>query len=62
MKAILTLATLLFIVTSAVSSAALFLKEAYVLSAVLHIIAFVSLSLLIKSTGINVLNTETHAQ
>lgn len=62
MKAILTLATLLFIVTSAVSSAVLFLNEAFVLSAVLHIVAFVSLSLLIKSTGINVLNTEEHAQ
>jgi hypothetical protein len=62
MKVILTLAILLFIVTVAVSSLVLFLNEAYVLSAVLHVISFVSLSLLIKYTGINVLNTETHAQ
>jgi hypothetical protein len=58
MKAILTLVTLLFIVTFAVTSAVLYLNEAFVLSAVFHTISFFSLSLWIKSTGINLVNTE----
>jgi hypothetical protein len=61
MKAIFTFVTLLFIVTSAVSSAVLYLNEAFVLSAAMHIISFLSLSLWIRSADINFLNTEKHA-
>ena len=58
MKAILTLATLLFIVTTAVSSAALYLNENYILSGALCIVSIVSVALLIKSTGMNAINSE----
>jgi hypothetical protein len=58
MKAIFTFVALLFIVSSAVGSAVLYLNEAFVLSATLHVISFLSLSLWIKSTGINLIDTE----
>jgi hypothetical protein len=58
MKAIFTFATLVFIVVSAVGSAVLFLNNSFVLSAGLHIVSFLSLSLWIQSTGMNLFNTE----
>ena len=61
MKAIFTFVTLFFIVTTAVSSAVLYLNENYILSAALFIISFLSLTLWIKS-AMNVVNTEKHAQ
>jgi hypothetical protein len=62
MKAILTLVALLMIVTTAVGSAFLYLNDNYVTSGALVIICFLSLSLWIKSTGVNVVNSEKHAQ
>jgi hypothetical protein len=58
MKAILTFATLLFIATSAVSSAVLYLNGAFLFSAAMHVIAFLSLSLWINSAAVSGLNTE----
>jgi hypothetical protein len=62
MKAILTLAALLMIVTTAVGSAFLYLNDSYVSSGALFIICFSSLSLWIKSTGGNVVDSEKHTQ
>jgi NhaP-type Na+/H+ or K+/H+ antiporter len=62
MKAILTFATLLFIVATAVGSAFLYLNENYILSAALCIGSIISVALWIKSAGMNILNTEKHAQ
>jgi|GEM_PF-6932885 len=61
MKAILTFITLLFIVTTALSSAVLFLNENYVLSGSLCISTVLSVSLCINYSGVNVLDTENHA-
>jgi hypothetical protein len=58
MKAIFTLVALLIIVTTAVGSAFLYLNENYIMSGALFIICFLSLSLWIKSAGVNVVNTE----
>ncbi len=60
MKAISTFVTLFFIVTTAATSAVLYLNENYKLSAALCIIWIVSLTLWIKSAGMNVLNNEKH--
>ena len=62
MKAIFTFVTLLFIVTTAVSSAVLYLNENYILSASLCISTVLSVSFCINFAGVNVLNTENHAQ
>lgn len=62
MKAIITLVTLLFIVTIAVSSAVLYLNENYVLSGSLCISTVLSVSLCINFAGVNVFNAENHAQ
>ena len=62
MKAIFTLAALLIVVTTAVGSAFLYLNENYIISGTLVIICFLSVSLWIKSTGVNVANSEKHAQ
>lgn len=58
MKAILTFVTLLFIVTTAVSSAVLYLNENYILSASLCISTVLSVSLCINYAGVNVFNSE----
>jgi hypothetical protein len=58
MKAISTFVTLFFIVTTAATSAVLYLNENYNLSAALCIVWIVSLTLWIKSAGVNVLNDE----
>jgi hypothetical protein len=58
MKAIFTFVTLLFIVVSAIGSAVLYLNDAFILSAGLHVVSFLSLSLWIQSTGMNLFNTE----
>jgi hypothetical protein len=60
MKAISTFVTLFFIVTTAATSAVLYLNEHYNLSAALCIVWIVSLTLWIKSAGMNVLNNEKH--
>ena len=60
MKAISTFVTLFFIVTAAAASAVLYLNENYILSAALCIVWIVSLTLWIKSAGMNVLNNEKH--
>ena len=60
MKAISTFVTLFFIVTTAATSAVLYLNENYNLSAALCIIWIVSLTLWIKSAGMNALNNEKH--
>jgi hypothetical protein len=60
MKAISTFVTLFFIVTTAAASAVLYLNENYNLSAALCIVWIVSLTLWIKSAGMNLLNDEKH--
>jgi hypothetical protein len=60
MKAISTFVTLFFIVTTAATSAVLYLNENYNLSAALCIVWIVSLTLWIKSAGMNALNNEKH--
>jgi len=60
MKAISTFVTLFFIVTTAAASAVLYLNENFVLSAALCIVWIVSLTLWIKSAGMNALNDEKH--
>jgi hypothetical protein len=60
MKAISTFVTLFFIVTTAATSAVLYLNENFVLSAALCIVWIVSLTLWIKSTGMNALNDDKH--
>ena len=60
MKAISTFVTLFFIITAAATSAVLYLNENYKLSAALCIIWIVSLTLWIKSAGMNELNNEKH--
>ena len=60
MKAISTFVTLLFIITTAATSAVLYLNENYNLSAALSIVWIVSLTLWIKSAGMLVLNNEKH--
>ena len=60
MKAISTFVTLFFIVTAAAASAVLYLNENYILSAALCIVWIVSLTLWIRSAGMNVLNNEKH--
>ncbi len=62
MKAIFTFVTMLLIVTTAVSSATLYLNENYILSAALCITTVLSVSFLINDAGVNILNTEVHAQ
>jgi hypothetical protein len=61
MKAIFTFVALLFIVTTAVSSATLYLNENYILSAALCITTVLSVSFLINYAGVNILNLENHA-
>jgi hypothetical protein len=58
MKAISTFVSLFLIVSIAATSAVLYLNENYNISAVLCIIWIVSLTLWIKNTGMNLLNTE----
>lgn len=60
MKAISTFVTLFFIVTTAATSAVLYLNENFVLSAALCIVWIVSLTLWIKSAGMNALNDNKH--
>jgi hypothetical protein len=62
MKTIITFVTLFFVATAAVSSAALYLNENYILSAALCIFCILSLSFWIKSAGVTVVNSEKHAQ
>ena len=61
MKTILTLVILLLIVTMAFGSAALYLNENYILSAVLCITTELSVSFWINYTGVNLLNTKNQA-
>ena len=61
MKAIFTFVTLFFIITTAVTSAVLYLNENFIFSAALCIISIVSLALWIKSTGMIMLNDEKQA-
>ena len=61
MKTIFTLVALLIIVTTAVGSALLYLKDNYIMSGALFIICFLSLTLLIKSSGVNAVKSEKHA-
>ncbi len=58
MKAISTFATLLLIVTTAATSAVLYLSENYNISAVLCIVWIVSLTLWIKSAGLQSLQSK----
>jgi hypothetical protein len=58
MKTIITFLTLFFVATAAVSSAALYLNENYILSGALCILCILSLSFWIKYAGVNVINTE----
>ena len=58
MKAISTFVSLFLIVSIAATSAVLYLNENYNISAVLCIVWIVSLTLWIKTTGMNLLNTE----
>ena len=60
MKAISTFVTLIFIITTAATSAVLYLNENYNLSAALSIIWIVSLTLWIRSAGMLVLDNEKH--
>ena len=60
MKAISTLVALLLIVTTASTSAVLYLNENYNLSAILSIVWIVSLTLWIRSASMNLLNYEEH--
>ena len=62
MKAILTFVTLFLIAATAVSSAVLYLNENYILSGSLCISTVLSVSLCINYAGVNVLNSDTHAQ
>jgi hypothetical protein len=58
MKAISTFVSLFLIVSIAAASAVLYLNENYNISALLCIVWIVSLTLWIKTTGMNLLNTE----
>jgi hypothetical protein len=62
MKAIFNFITLLLIVTTAVSSATLYLNENYIVSAVLCVTTVLSVSFWINYAGVNILYTENHAQ
>ena len=62
MKAISTLMSLFLIVTTCATSAVLYLNENYNISAALCIVWIVSLTLWIKSTGMNVLNNKNMVQ
>jgi hypothetical protein len=58
MKAISTFVTLFLIVTTCATSAVLYLNENYNISAALCIVWIVSLTLWIKSTGMQMLKNE----
>jgi len=58
MKTIITLLTLFFVATAAVSSAVLYLNENYILSGALCILFILSVSFWIRSAGVNVINSE----
>ena len=60
MKAIITLAALLIIVTTAVGSAFFYLDENYLISGALFITCFLTLSLWIRSAGMA--KSKKHAQ
>jgi hypothetical protein len=60
MKAIFTFVTLFFILTAAIASCVLYLNESFNLSAVLYVIWIVSVTLWIKSAGVNIFNTKKH--
>jgi hypothetical protein len=62
MKAISTFVTLFLIVTTCATSAVLYLNENYNISAVLCIVWIVSLTLWIRSTGMQMLNNKNIAQ
>ncbi|HEY4936559.1 MAG TPA: hypothetical protein VII44_08260 [Puia sp.] len=58
MKAISTFVSLLLIVTTCATSAVLYLNENYNISAALCIVWIISLTLWIRSAGMNVLNSD----
>ena len=60
MKAISTFVSLFLIITTATASAVLYLNENYNISAALCIVWIVSLTLWIKTTGMNLLTEEKH--
>ncbi len=60
MKAIVTFVTLFFILTAAVASCVLYVNEHFNLSAILYVIWIVSVTLWIKSAGVNLINREKH--
>ena len=62
MKAISTFVTLFLIITTCATSAVLYLNENYNISAALCIVWIVSLTLWIRSTGLNLLNAKNLVQ
>lgn len=62
MKAISTFVSLFLIVTTCATSAVLYLNENYNISAVLCFVWIISLTLWIKSTGMNMLNNKNIVQ
>ena len=62
MKAISTFVTLFLIVTTCATSAVLYLNENYNISAALCIVWIVSLTLWIRSTGMQLLNQKNLVQ
>ncbi|MDP9041932.1 MAG: hypothetical protein M3N30_08110 [Bacteroidota bacterium] len=60
MKAIFTFVTLFFILTAAVASCVLYVNEHFNLSAILYVIWIVSVTLWIKSAGVNLLSNKKH--
>jgi hypothetical protein len=62
MKAISTFVSLFLIITTCATSAVLYLNENYNISAALCIVWIVSLTLWIKSTGMNELNNKNIVQ
>ena len=60
MKAIITLVILLFIVTTAVSSAVLYMNENYILSASLCISTVLSVSFCIHYADVTLVTSENH--
>jgi hypothetical protein len=62
MKAISTFVTLFLIVTTCATSAVLYLNENYNISAALCIVWIVSLTLWIRSTGVQLLNQKNLVQ
>jgi hypothetical protein len=58
MKTIITLLTLFFVATAAISSAVLYLNENYILSGALCVLFVLSVSFWIKSAGVHVIDTK----